>query len=186
MREFTFSGGTLTQSLTFVTDGFSSEIENITVKEVKQADGSVLSQLPTTADADYTALISNFLRQETSLFAMKEFAKPRGLVLTRLDQDSSEDVTSILLSALDVNTILHQSGNTIRYTFNGTPDLSGVDATNDMLISESNGTASNDGIFVITAVSDGSDYIEVTNPDRADNTDDEATDAVGTCDVLSA
>lgn len=184
MREFIFSGGTLTQSLIFVTDGFSSQIQNVTIKEIKQPDGGVITQLPSTADADFKDLIATFLRQETSLYALKEFARTRGLVLTRQDQDTSEVITSILLSALDINTVVFQSGTTIRYTFNGTPDLSGV-VVGDTLIVSGSGNASNDGIFTITAVSDGSDYIEVTNSAREDDTDDEATNATGVASVLS-
>lgn len=82
-------------------------------------------------------------------------------------------------TAYDINTIAWQSGNTIRIAFNGSPDLSAV-AANDYFITSGNGNASNDGTFIITTVNDGSDYIEITNNDRSDATDDEATDAVGT------
>ena len=82
-------------------------------------------------------------------------------------------------TAYDINTIAWQSGNTIRIAFNGSPDLSAV-AANDYFITSSNGNSSNNGTFIITTVNDGSDYIEITNNDRSDATDDEATDAVGT------
>ena len=82
-------------------------------------------------------------------------------------------------TAYDINTIAWQSGNTIRIAFNGSPDLSAV-AANDYFITSGNGNSSNDGTFIITTVNDGSDYIEITNNDRSDATDDEATDAVGT------
>jgi hypothetical protein len=82
-------------------------------------------------------------------------------------------------TAYDINTIAWQSGNTIRIAFNGSPDLSAV-AADDYFITSGNGNASNDGTFIITTVNDGSDYIEITNNDRSDATDDEATDAVGT------
>lgn len=101
------------------------------------------------------------------------------------DNAGSNTVTiapAVTLSSLDVNTILHQSGNTIRYTFNGTPDLSNVKVGNYLAASSST-NASNDGTFVITAVSDGSDYIEVTNSGRSDNTDDEASDSPSVCNV---
>jgi hypothetical protein len=79
----------------------------------------------------------------------------------------------------DIDTIAWQSGNTIRYTFNGTPNLSAITA-GDYLVTSGNGNSSNDGTFVISAVNDGSDYIEITNALRSDATDDEASDAVGT------
>jgi hypothetical protein len=79
----------------------------------------------------------------------------------------------------DIDTIAWQSGNTIRYTFNGTPNLSAITA-GDYLVTSGNGNSSNDGTFVISAVNDGSDYIEITNANRSDATDDEASDAVGT------
>lgn len=80
---------------------------------------------------------------------------------------------------LDINTIAWQSGNTIRYTFNGSPDLSAV-AANDFLIAKDSTNSSNDGLFLITAVDNSTKYIEVYNGNRSDATDDEAADAVGT------
>lgn len=76
----------------------------------------------------------------------------------------------------DVDTIVWQSGNTIRYTLNGTPDLSVLSAGQNIRI-KSAGNAVNNGQFEITAVDDTSDYIEVTNPDRTDGTADEASDS---------
>lgn len=86
---------------------------------------------------------------------------------------------------MDVDTISFQSGNTIRYTFNGTPDLSGV-SIGDALLVVTATTAVNNGNFFITAVNDGSNFVDVTNFDRSSNTDDEATDspAVGTAKVV--
>jgi len=88
-----------------------------------------------------------------------------------------------LLYNLDIDTITWQSGNTVRYTFNGTPDLSGVEV-GDYQVSSSCTNSTNDGDLLITAVNDGSDYIEVTNSSRSSSADDEATDAVGTCVVV--
>ena len=82
-------------------------------------------------------------------------------------------------TAYDIDTITWQSGNTIRYTFNGSPDLSAI-AADDYFVTSGNTNSSNDGVFVISDVNDGSDYIEITNVNRDDNTDDEATDAIGT------
>jgi len=77
-----------------------------------------------------------------------------------------------VILALDVNNITWQSGNTIRYTFSGSPDLSGV-ANGDVLIVTGATNPSNNGTFLITAVSDPSDYVDVTNLGRSDATDDE-------------
>lgn len=77
---------------------------------------------------------------------------------------------------LDVNTIAWQSGNTIRYTFNATPDLTKI-KVGDTMRSELATNASNNGEFIITAIDDVSDWIEVTNPGRSDATDDEAADS---------
>ena len=50
----------------------------------------------------------------------------------------------------DIDTIAWQSGNTIRYTFNGTPNLSAITA-GDYLVTSGNGNAVNDGTFMWTA-----------------------------------
>ncbi len=85
-----------------------------------------------------------------------------------------------IVTALDVDTIDfqngHNGGSIQRYAFNGTPDLSGV--TKGMIAQISSSTnASNDGTFFIVAVSDANDTIDIHNPNRNDNTDDEATDS---------
>jgi len=77
-------------------------------------------------------------------------------------------------AGMDVESILWQSGNTIRYTFNGSPDLSGVQE-GSYLTSNYATNSSNDGTFLIVTVNDGSDYVDVINYDRSDNTDDEAS-----------
>lgn len=79
-------------------------------------------------------------------------------------------------TSLTVSSIAWQSGNTIRYSFSGSPDLSEVQI--GMLLSNSGSTnASNDGAFTITNVNDGADYIDVTNPNRSNATDDEGIGA---------
>ena len=77
------------------------------------------------------------------------------------------------MTGLDVDSILWQVGNTIRYTFLGAPDLSTV-AVGDRWVGTSAGIASNDGNFDITAIDDIAKHIDVTNPARANNADDEA------------
>lgn len=80
------------------------------------------------------------------------------------------------LAGLDVDTIDWQSGNTIRYTFNGSPDLSAIVAGDYLTVNYAD-NASNNGTFKINDVSDLSDYVEVINRTRSDATDDEATDS---------
>jgi hypothetical protein len=82
-------------------------------------------------------------------------------------------------TSYDINTIAWQSGNTVRITFNGSPDLSAV-AANDYFITSGNANTSNDGTFVITAVDNSTKYFDITNNERSDATDDEAADAAGT------
>lgn len=82
-------------------------------------------------------------------------------------------------TSYDINTIAWQSGNTVRITFNGSPDLSAV-AANDYFITSGNANTSNDGTFVITAVDNTTKYFDITNNERSDATDDEAADASGT------
>jgi len=84
-----------------------------------------------------------------------------------------------VLEALDVDTILFQSGNTIRYTFNGSPDLTLI-KLNDVLFAESSTNADNDGSFYISDINDPGDFIEVTNDLREDDALDEASDSPST------
>lgn len=65
-------------------------------------------------------------------------------------------------SGLAISSISNPAGTTFRYNFSGSPDLSTV-VVGDYLHVKSATTAANNGRFLITGVSDGSDYIEVTN-----------------------
>lgn len=69
-------------------------------------------------------------------------------------------------------TIAYQSGNTVRYTFTAT-DLSAV-VPGDMLFIAAAAIAGNNGLFAITAVNNGSDYVDVTNLNRSDAAGDES------------
>lgn len=71
-----------------------------------------------------------------------------------------------------LTTIAHQTGNTIRYTFNSV-DLSAV-VTGDMLWVEDANIASNNGLFAITTVNNGSNWVDVTNPNRSDSAGNES------------
>lgn len=76
------------------------------------------------------------------------------------------------LNSTDVTDILHQTGNTIRYTFAGTVDLSEV-TTGHRLKSYYATNSANNGTFQITSVNNTSKYIEVTNPNRSNASLDE-------------
>ena len=78
------------------------------------------------------------------------------------NSDNTIVIASFESTTLDVDTITNTAGDTWRYTMNGTPDLSGVSVGDYIKVSNSTNSA-NDGYFAVTAVDDGSDYIEVTN-----------------------
>lgn len=72
-----------------------------------------------------------------------------------------------------ISSIAWQSGNTIRYSFSGSPNLSGI-STSFVLYCYGADDELNNGSFVITTVNDGADWIEVTNTAITDNTHDQA------------
>ncbi len=100
-------------------------------------------------------------------------------------ENNGDTYVITVTTILDTNTIAFQSGNTIRYTFNGTPDLSVV-AVNDHLRIIDAGKSSNNGTFIITAVDNTLGFIEVTNLNRSDNTDDEASGSPATGTTVDA
>ncbi len=102
-----------------------------------------------------------------------------GLSAPPTEVDGDEYILNIASIVFDVDTILFQSDNTIRYTFNGAPDLSSL-VVNDHARIRLAGNAINNGTFIITAINDGSDFIEVTNTARADDVADEASDSTAT------
>lgn len=98
--------------------------------------------------------------------------------------NTPDTFTIAATQSLDVESVLWQSGNVIRYTFTGTPDLSGVTA-GDYFTCNYEDSAINDGTFLIETVNDGSDYVEVINRNRTANTDDTASSSTGVGDVQS-
>lgn len=94
-------------------------------------------------------------------------------VLWETTEDATIPAAVDSLTALNVNNINWQSGNTIRYTFSGSPDLSSL-AAGDLLIVSGAAYDANNGAFAITAFNNGSDWIEVTNLMRSDAVADEA------------
>ena len=182
MRELVFTGGTLTQEVNLVTDGFDSDIQNVTVQEIKRGQ-NVLSQLPATSNASEIALLAEFLRLPYSKVNLRQFALDNALTLTMRDQNSSQELVGDVLTSLDVNTITFQSGNTVRYVFNGTPDLSTVEVGFFLRVTTAT-TASNNGTFRIVAVDDTNDRIDVINPGRDSATGDEATNSPAVATVV--
>ncbi len=92
-----------------------------------------------------------------------EFSELPGIYGVQL-QDHPTAVTMGLkrVSGLIISSITNPAGNTYRYNFSGTPDLSTV-IVGDYLHAKDCTNAANNIKKVITAVSDASDYIEVTN-----------------------
>lgn len=89
---------------------------------------------------------------------------------------------------LDINTITWDtvSGTTlVDIAFNGTPDLSNVQAGYEITFSGC-GNSSNDGTFFIVSVTAGSYTIRISNSARTDATDDEASDSAGTATIIPA
>jgi len=86
------------------------------------------------------------------------------------------------LANLDVDTIDWQSGNIVRYAFNGSPDLSEINDGEYLTVNYAT-NSQNNGTFKIHDVNDGSDYIDVINRDITDDTYDEATDSPAVADV---
>lgn len=89
---------------------------------------------------------------------------------------------SDLLLAQDIDAITYQNDSTIRYSFNGSPDLSSI-VVGDRLIATKSTNDSNNDDFRITAINDSSDTIDVTNLSRIDDEDDEASDSPALADI---
>lgn len=123
---------------------------------------------------------------ETTPEWVQRFALPAALkIVDCTSAPPTENENEIYLmdqsgDSLTTSAIAWQSGNTIRYTFSGSPDLSGY-SNNDYLECSGASSAVLNGTFIITSVNDGSDYIEVTNTSVTDGTYDESTGS--TCNV---
>ncbi len=75
---------------------------------------------------------------------------------------------------LDVQSILWQNGNTIRYQLNGNPDLSQLSIGQKLDINNSNNQ--NNGIFqTIVAIDNNQKYLDLNHPFRTSSLDDEPT-----------
>ena len=89
---------------------------------------------------------------------------------------------------LDIDAITWQSGNTIRYSFNTNPDLSGIaNATAPVtLVVTLSTNVNNNGSFVVTDVDTTNFWVEVTNPGRSDSVDNESSDSPAVATVTGA
>jgi hypothetical protein len=78
-------------------------------------------------------------------------------------------------SVFTITSIAWQSGNTVRYTFSGSPNLSSYSAANNVIRVYGTGITNSEhiGRFTADTINDGSDYVEVTNPLVSDNSLDE-------------
>lgn len=76
-----------------------------------------------------------------------------------------------------VSAINFQSGTTVRYALSGSPDLSSLSTSNNVLFCSAATNSEHNGRFVLTTVNDGSDYFEISNPLITDATLDETTGA---------
>ena len=84
-----------------------------------------------------------------------------------------------IVSLADLDSVLFQSGNIVRYTFAGTPDLSGLAVGQSLTVTGAVNTENN-GSFPISSFNDANDTIDVVNLNRTDNVKDEASNTTGT------
>lgn len=99
----------------------------------------------------------------------------KSIVILEVTQDSTggfdfNEFGETIVTTNGVNNILHQSGNTIRFTVDG-GTLTNV-AVGQQVIITGAGNVSNNGVYLVSST-DNSTYIEITNPNRTDATDDE-------------
>lgn len=99
----------------------------------------------------------------------------KSIVILEVTQDSTggfdfNEFGETIIDTNGINLILHQSGNTIRFTVDG-GDLSNV-AVGQQVIIIGAGNVSNNGVFLVVNT-DNSTFIEINNPNRTDSADDE-------------
>jgi len=174
------SGGLLTRKKNYL-----SRIEDScgTAETLAARDGIV--RLTVDSTVEYNAPREDRDLAQATLSRQGTLESTKAINITINSELNTPD--SLVLSGLvaeDVDTIAWQSGNIIRYTFAGTPDLSAVNI-GDYLFCHSATSALNRGTFVITAVSDAGDYVDVINRGRSDNTADEASDSPAVCDIIN-
>ena len=111
----------------------------------------------------------------------------KSIVILEVTQDSTggfdfNEFGETIIDTNGINLILHQSGNTIRFTVDG-GDLSNV-AVGQQVIITGAGNGKNNGVFLVVNT-DNSTFIEINNPNRTDNADD-AINSTATYKVIKS
>jgi len=108
-----------------------------------------------------------------SVISGNQIIQPDTEIRFETTEDATIPAAVDVIDDLSVTDITYQSGTTIRYEFGLSPDLSSV-VVGDLFICTGAGFSSNNIAAKITAVNDGSDYIEVLNPLRSNSAADES------------
>ena len=150
-----------------------------TAETLAAADG--ISRLTVDSSAEYNAPREDRDLAQATLSRFGTLESTKGVNINVNSELNTPD--TMVLSGLvdeDVESILWQSGNLIKYTFAGAPTMTAV-AIGQYLLVHSDAKASNNGTFVIAIV--GSDYVTVINRSRSDNTDDVAAASTAVADI---
>lgn len=116
-----------------------------------------------------------------TVFADSQVKQPVTGILWATLEDAEIPALTTLHTELDIDAITNQGGTVDRITFNGNPDLSAVSPGDTLTITDA-ANDSNNGTFSIVAVNVGGYFVDISNEDHSDGTDNEAsdTDAKGT------
>lgn len=150
-----------------------------TAETLAAADG--ISRLTVDSSAEYNAPREDRDLAQATLSRFGTLESTKGVNINVNSELNTPD--TMVLSGLvdeDVESILWQSGNLIKYTFAGAPTLTAV-AIGQYLLVHSDAKASNNGTFVIAVV--GTDYVTVINRSRSDNTDDVVSASTAVADI---
>ncbi len=101
---------------------------------------------------------------DTEQATIAQFSELPGKYGIRLQDHPNTGVTLGIkvISGIAIASIANTAGNTWRYNFSGSPNLSSVSIGYKIHIFGAT-TAANNGVFLITGVNDGADWIEITN-----------------------
>lgn len=123
--------------------------------------------------------LMSYFKGGTELWAVISASVKTGAGIGRFYYKDEVNGVDYGLWDLDVDTIVWQSDNRVRFTLNSSPDLSSV-SVGENYHSDSATNSSNNGDFDITAIDNTAKWIDVDIPARSDGTDDEATDSPAT------
>jgi hypothetical protein len=150
-----------------------------TAETLAAADG--ISRLTVDSSAEYVAPREDRDLAQSTLSRTGTLESTKAININVTSELNTPD--TMVLSGLvdeDVESILYQSGNLIKYTFAGAPTMTDV-AVGQYLFVHSAADASNNGTFPIAIV--GSDYVTVINRSRDDITDDVAAASTAVADI---